>query len=87
MVYLGRRNENPNGAKTMTKVEARLLEAQMLHEWDNPPPPFNPDFCPKATNRSTEATRLIDLEEAQSGRVWTLGERKRRRDEIYEALR
>lgn len=56
------------------------------HLWNNPPAPFNPSFDPMAQARGEEATRLIDLEEAQSGRVWTLDERKKRRDEIHEAL-
>lgn len=54
----------------------------MLDQWDNPPAPFNPDFDPTARERSEEATRLVDTAEEQSGREWTLDERRRRRNEI-----
>lgn len=58
----------------------------MTHDAHDAPPPFNPNFDPAAKGRSEEATRLIDIEEVQSGREWTLEERKQRRDEIYGAL-
>ena len=44
----------------MSRKQMIAIEKHFMQQWENPPKPFNPDFDPKAKDRSSKVTASME---------------------------